>query len=108
MKALKQREMILKRGLPLFRGRIFVLTIELDKGIGEARLDGKKMSDDSVYDAGKNSIEIDGGIGELSITFKAKDDEKELKQNEKFNKNSFIGMYSSYISYFNYDKRSII
>lgn len=52
--------------------------IELDKGIGEAWLDGKKMSDDSVYGAGKSIIEIDGGIGELSITFKAKDNEKEL------------------------------
>ena len=54
------------------------MTIELDKGIGEARLDGKKMSDDSVYGAGKNFIEIDGGIGELCITFKAKDNKKEL------------------------------
>ncbi|MGM9550790.1 MAG: DUF4097 family beta strand repeat-containing protein [Clostridia bacterium] len=53
--------------------------IELDKGIGEAWLEGKKMSDDSVYGAGKNFIEIDGGIGELSITFKAKDNEKELE-----------------------------
>lgn len=52
--------------------------IELDKGIGEARLAGKKMSDDSVYGAGKNFIEIDGGIGELNITFKAKTDEKEI------------------------------
>ena len=52
--------------------------IELDKGIGEAWLDGKKMSDDSVYGTGKSFIEIDGGIGELSITFKAKDNEKEL------------------------------
>lgn len=53
--------------------------IELDKGIGEAWLGGKKMSDDSVYGAGKSFIEIDGGMGELSITFKAKDNEKELK-----------------------------
>lgn len=52
--------------------------IELDKGIGEAWLDGKKMSDDSVYGAGKSFIEIDGGIGELSITFNAKTNEKEL------------------------------
>lgn len=52
--------------------------IELDKGIGEAFMDGKKMSDDSVYGAGKNFIEIDGGIGELNITFKAKNDEKGL------------------------------
>ncbi|MDY3928386.1 MAG: DUF4097 family beta strand repeat-containing protein [Clostridia bacterium] len=52
--------------------------IELDKGIGEARLDGKKMSDDSVYGAGKNFIEIDGGIGELNIKFNSKTNEKEL------------------------------
>lgn len=52
--------------------------IELDKGIGEAWLDGKKMSDDSVYGAGKNFIEIDGGIGELNIKFNSKTNEKEL------------------------------
>ena len=52
--------------------------IELDKGVGEAWLAGRKMSDDSVYGAGENFIEIDGGIGELSITFKTKDNEKEL------------------------------
>ena len=47
--------------------------IELDKGIGEAMLDGRQMSDDSVYGAGKNHIEIDGGVGELNITFKEKE-----------------------------------
>lgn len=52
--------------------------IELDKGIGEAFLDGKKMSDDSVYGAGENFIEIDGGIGELNIKFNSKTNEKEL------------------------------
>lgn len=51
--------------------------IELDKGIGEAWLAGKKMSDDSVYGAGENLIEIDGGVGELDITFKEKAKEKE-------------------------------
>ena len=50
--------------------------IELDKGIGEALIEGRKMSDDSVYGAGENHIEIDGGIGELNITFKEKTDEK--------------------------------
>ena len=50
--------------------------IELDKGIGEVWLAGKKMSDDSVYGAGENFIEIDGGVGELNITFKEKTDEK--------------------------------
>ena len=50
--------------------------IELDKGIGKAMIDGRKMSDDSVYGTGKNFIEIDGGVGELNITFKEKTDEK--------------------------------
>lgn len=53
--------------------------IELDKGIGEAWLVGKKMSDDSIYGAGKSFIEIDGGIGELNIKFNSKTNEKELK-----------------------------
>lgn len=52
--------------------------IELDKGIGEAWLDDRKMSDDSVYGEGKNVIEIDGGIGELNIKFNSKNNEKEL------------------------------
>ena len=43
--------------------------IKLDKGIGEARLNGEKMNDDSVYGGGSNRIDIDGGIGELNITF---------------------------------------
>lgn len=44
-------------------------TIELDKGIGEAKLEGESMNDDSVYGSGENRIEIDGGIGALSIHF---------------------------------------
>lgn len=44
-------------------------TIELDKGIGEAKLEGENMNDDSVYGSGENRIEIDGGIGALSIHF---------------------------------------
>ncbi|MGM9658568.1 MAG: DUF4097 family beta strand repeat-containing protein [Eubacteriales bacterium] len=43
--------------------------IEIDKGIGEARIEGKSMSDDSVYGTGENIIEIDGGIGAISIEF---------------------------------------
>lgn len=49
--------------------------IKLDKGIGEAWLNGKKMSDDSVYGGGSKQIEIDGGIGELNIIFRARSDE---------------------------------
>lgn len=52
--------------------------IELDKGIGEAWLDGRKMSDDSVYGGGSRRIEIDGGIGELNITFKPKPNEGQI------------------------------
>ena len=51
--------------------------IKLDKGIGKAFIDGKKMSDDSVFGAGENYIEIDGGVGELNIIFKATDNKKE-------------------------------
>lgn len=43
--------------------------IELDKGIGEARVAGESMRDGSVYGAGENKIEIDGGIGEINIEF---------------------------------------
>lgn len=43
--------------------------IELDKGIGEAKLCGESMRDDSVYGAGNNRIEIDGGIGAIHIDF---------------------------------------
>lgn len=52
--------------------------IELDKGIGEAWLECKEMSDDSVYGGGSRHIEIDGGIGELNITFKQKSDEGQI------------------------------
>lgn len=43
--------------------------IEIDKGIGEARLEGESMADDSVYGAGQHRIEIDGGIGSIHIEF---------------------------------------
>lgn len=43
--------------------------IKIDKGIGEARLAGESMRDDSVYGWGENRIEIDGGIGAIYIEF---------------------------------------
>lgn len=52
--------------------------IELDKGIGEAYLEGKKMRDDSVYGVGNRRIGIDGGIGKLNITFKEKPDPSKI------------------------------
>lgn len=43
--------------------------IEIDKGIGEAKLSGESMKDDCIYGSGENSIEIDGGIGAINIEF---------------------------------------
>lgn len=43
--------------------------IKIDKGIGEAKLEGESMKDGGVYGTGKNKIEIDGGIGGIHVTF---------------------------------------
>lgn len=43
--------------------------IKIDKGIGEAKLEGENMRDDSVYGVGENYIDIDGGVGEINIEF---------------------------------------
>ena len=43
--------------------------IEFDKGVGDARIQGEAMRDDSVYGSGENLIEIDGGVGTLNIEF---------------------------------------
>ena len=43
--------------------------IEIDKGIGEAKLNGENMQDDLVYGSGENKIEIDGGVGSINIEF---------------------------------------
>lgn len=45
--------------------------IALDKGVGEATINGMKMGDNSVYGTGANQIEIDGGIGEIDISFQS-------------------------------------
>ena len=43
--------------------------IHLDKGIGDATVDGMVLGDGSVYGSGGNRIDIDGGIGSISIRF---------------------------------------
>lgn len=43
--------------------------IDIDKGIGEAKISGESMKDDSVYGTGESFIEIDGGVGALNIEF---------------------------------------
>ena len=52
--------------------------IEIDKGIGEAKLEGESMKDDSVYGWGENRIEIDGGIGAIYIEFSEDEIQKEF------------------------------
>ena len=43
--------------------------IRLDKGLGDARLEGKKMESGTLYGDGENAVEIDGGVGGLNIRF---------------------------------------
>lgn len=45
--------------------------ISLDKGVGEATINGMKMGDNSLYGTGTNQIEIDGGVGEIDISFQS-------------------------------------
>ena len=46
--------------------------IELDKGIGEATLNGKDMFDGGVYGTGENRIDIDGGVGSIRIQLESR------------------------------------
>ena len=39
------------------------------KGIGEIRVDGKKLSDGDVLGAGKTDLEIEGGVGGVTVNF---------------------------------------
>lgn len=43
--------------------------IILDKGVGDAIVNGMSLGDDSTYGNGSNRIEIDGGVGELNVAF---------------------------------------
>ena len=43
--------------------------IKLDKGLGEARIGGNKVSSGTVYGSGANRLDIEGGIGEIRIDF---------------------------------------
>lgn len=45
--------------------------ISVDKGIGNATLNGEAMQSGIRYGKGENSLDIDGGIGEIKIEFKA-------------------------------------
>lgn len=45
--------------------------IQLDKGLGSAKLSGVSMKDGVVYGDGVHSIDINGGVGSIDISFKA-------------------------------------
>lgn len=44
-------------------------SVTLDKGVGEATLDGKKMNDGETHGSGVNTVRIDGGVGALRVGF---------------------------------------
>ena len=43
--------------------------ITLDKGLGDATMDGVPMADDGVYGTGPNRIKLNGGIGAIRVRF---------------------------------------
>lgn len=43
--------------------------IKAEKGIGSINIDGKSVSNESIYGSGSNYIKIDGGIGSIDIRF---------------------------------------
>lgn len=45
--------------------------ISLDKGLGNALIDGYDMKDNDTYGTGINKIDIDGGIGNINIDFES-------------------------------------
>ena len=48
-------------------GNLEQYKIKASKGIGNIRLDGEKIKNDTLYGTGDNYLEIDGGIGDIEI-----------------------------------------
>lgn len=48
-------------------GTVDDYTIDLDKGVGIAKLNGKEMKNDAIYGNGDCQVEIDGGIGKIDL-----------------------------------------
>lgn len=44
--------------------------IKASKGIGSINIDGKGITEDTIYGEGENYIELDGGIGNIRMNFK--------------------------------------
>ena len=45
--------------------------IKLDKGLGDAKIDGESISNGGIYGTGENTVDVDGGVGAIKITFRA-------------------------------------
>lgn len=45
--------------------------ININKGIGEIKVDGKSVSDNVVIGTGENNVVVKGGLGEIKINFKS-------------------------------------
>lgn len=43
--------------------------IQIDKGLGEAVIDGQRAKDDKVYGTGGTELDVDGGVGRIEIGF---------------------------------------
>lgn len=51
-------------------GNIDDYKLKVEKGIGNIKLNGKQVSNNTIIGNGENVIDIDGGIGEIVINFK--------------------------------------
>lgn len=54
-------------------GTVDDYTIDLDKGIGSAKLNGKEMKNNSIYGNGDCQVDIDGGIGKIDLVIEQGD-----------------------------------
>ena len=48
----------------------FLYRFNLEKGIGDIRLDGEKISEVRGLGQGENVIDVSGGIGTINLKFK--------------------------------------
>lgn len=51
-------------------GNVDDYKLKVEKGIGDIKLNGKQVSNNTIIGNGENFIDIDGGIGEILINFK--------------------------------------
>lgn len=47
-----------------------VYTVTAEKGLGNAQINGEKITNDTVFGTGENRLDIDGGIGAINVWFR--------------------------------------